>query len=201
GMVPLEYLNYSEITVTRRLFRDGTSEYLINKIPVRLRDVVDFFLGTGVGTKAYSIIEQGRVGMIVTSKPEDRRMLIEEAAGITKYKAKKKAAERKMDGTRQNLLRVTDVLGELDKQLGSLRDRGGHAAARAGARGRGGAARGAGGRVGLGGRRPGGAVGARGGGAGAAHRADARAGLDRGSAQADRGGGQRDRARRGGSQE
>ena len=121
GRVPIEYLNYSEITVTRRLYRDGTSEYLLNKIPVRLRDVVDLFLGTGIGTKAYSIIEQGRIGLIVSSKPEDRRLLIEEAAGITKYKLKKKAAERKMDATRQNLLRVTDILGEIDKQLGSLR--------------------------------------------------------------------------------
>src|SRR5215813_11423916 len=121
GRAPIEYLSYAEITVTRRLFRDGVSEYLINKVPVRLRDVVDLFLGTGVGTKAYSIIEQGRIGLIVSSKPEDRRLLIEEAAGITKYKIKKKAAERKMEATRQNLLRVSDILGEIDKQLGSLR--------------------------------------------------------------------------------
>jgi chromosome segregation protein len=121
GRVPIDYMNFTEIAVSRRLFRDGTSEYLINKVPVRLRDVVDLFLGTGVGTKAYSIIEQGRVGLIVTSKPEDRRMLIEEAAGITKYKLKKRAAERKMEATRQNLLRVSDVLGEVERRLGSLR--------------------------------------------------------------------------------
>ncbi|MSP60201.1 MAG: chromosome segregation protein SMC [Myxococcales bacterium] len=121
GRVPVEYLAYSEITVTRKLFRDGTSEYWINKTPCRLRDVTDFFLGTGIGAKAYSIIEQGRVGMIVSSKPEDRRFLIEEAAGITKYKQKKKAAEKKMDSTRQNLLRVSDVVAEIEKQLGSLR--------------------------------------------------------------------------------
>jgi chromosome segregation protein len=121
GRVPIEYLAYSEITVTRKLFRDGTSEYWINKTPCRLRDVTDFFLGTGAGAKAYSIIEQGRVGMIVTSKPEDRRFLIEEAAGITKYKVKKKAAEKKMESTRQNLLRVSDVIAEIEKQLGSLR--------------------------------------------------------------------------------
>ncbi len=121
GQVPVEYLSYAEITVTRRLFRDGTSEYLINKIPVRLRDVVDFFLGTGVGTKAYSIIEQGRVGMIVTSKPEDRRMLIEEAAGITKFKHKKKAAERKMEQTRANLLRVGDLVSEIERSIASLK--------------------------------------------------------------------------------
>ncbi len=121
GRVPLEYLAYSEIAVTRKLYRDGTSEYFLNKVPCRLRDVTDFFLGTGIGAKAYSIIEQGRVGMIVSSKPEDRRFLIEEAAGITKYKLKKKAAEKKMEATRQNLLRVSDVVAEIEKQLGSLR--------------------------------------------------------------------------------
>ena len=121
GNVPLEYMAYSEISVTRKLYRDGTSEYYLNKTPCRLRDISDFFMGTGIGTKAYSIIEQGRVGMIVSSKPEDRRFLIEEAAGITKYKVKKKAAEKKMDGTRQNLLRVSDVVAEIEKQLGSLR--------------------------------------------------------------------------------
>jgi chromosome segregation protein len=121
GRVPIEYLAYSEIAVTRRLHRDGTSEYFLNKTPCRLRDITDFFLGTGIGAKAYSIIEQGRVGMIVSSKAEDRRFLIEEAAGITKYKVKKKAAEKKMEATRQNLLRVSDVLAEIEKQLASLR--------------------------------------------------------------------------------
>ncbi|MCB9558698.1 MAG: chromosome segregation protein SMC [Deltaproteobacteria bacterium] len=121
GRVPPEYLSYEEITVTRRLHRDGTSEYLINRLPVRLRDVTNLFLGTGVGTKAYSIIEQGRVGLIVSAKPEDRRYFLEEAAGITKYRRRKAAAERKMDATRQNLLRVTDVLEEIEKRLGLLR--------------------------------------------------------------------------------
>src|SRR5204863_3006645 len=121
GRVPVDYLSFSEITVTRRLHRDGTSEYLLNKAPCRLRDVTDFFLGTGLGARAYAIIEQGRVGMIVSSKPEDRRALIEEAAGITKFKLKKKAAEKKMEWTRQNLLRVSDVIAEIEKQLGSLR--------------------------------------------------------------------------------
>src|SRR4051812_6601868 len=121
GRVPVEYVPYAEIAVTRKLYRDGTSEYFLNKTPCRLKDVTEFFLGTGVGAKAYSIIEQGRVGMIVTSKPEDRRSLIEEAAGISKYKMKKKAAEKKMDSTRQNLLRVSDVVAEIEKQLGSLR--------------------------------------------------------------------------------
>lgn len=117
----IDFGQYSEVQITRRLFRDGTSQYLLNKVPCRLRDVTDFFLGTGVGTKAYSIIEQGRVGQIVSSRPQDRRTIIEEAAGITKFKAKKKAAERKLDQTRQNLLRVSDIVTELDKRMGTLR--------------------------------------------------------------------------------
>ena len=121
GRMPVEYLDYSEIAVTRRLLRDGTSEYLINKVPVRLMDITNIFLGTGVGTKAYSIIEQGRIGIIVSARPEDRRHFIEEAAGITKYQRRKKTAERRMDRTRQNLLRVSDVLEEIGKRLSSLR--------------------------------------------------------------------------------
>ncbi len=119
-LVPPEYRGLSEISVTRRLFRDGTSEYLINKQLMRLRDVVDLFLGTGIGTKSYSIIEQGRVGLIVTAKPEDRRSLIEDAAGISKYKARKKQAERRLEAAEQNLLRVSDISGELKKRIGSL---------------------------------------------------------------------------------
>jgi chromosome segregation protein len=111
----------AEIVVTRRLFRDGQSDYLLNGVPCRLRDVVEFFLGTGVGSKAYAIIEQGRIGFIVSSRPEERRGLIDEAAGITKYKAKKKAAERRMESTRQHLLRVSDIIGEIEGRLRSLR--------------------------------------------------------------------------------
>ena len=107
GGVPWGAVGPEEVVVTRRLHRDGTSEYLLGGVPCRLRDIVDFFLGTGVGTKAYSIIEQGRIGFIVSSRPEDRRGLIDEAAGITKYKAKKKLAERRMEATKQHLLRVT----------------------------------------------------------------------------------------------
>jgi chromosome segregation protein len=119
--VPLEYKDYAEIAVTRRLHRTGDSEYLINKTPVRLRDVTDLFLGTGIGTKAYSIVEQGKIGLIVSAKPEDRRMLIEEAAGITKFKARKKQAEKKMEMTQQNLLRVGDIVAEIERNLGSLK--------------------------------------------------------------------------------
>jgi chromosome segregation protein len=119
--LPPEYKDYPEIAVTRRLFRDGTSEYMLNKTQVRLRDVTELFLGTGVGTKAYSIVEQGRIGQIVSSRPEDRRLFIEEAAGVTKYKQRRKQAERKMELTRQNLLRITDIVSEIDRSRASLK--------------------------------------------------------------------------------
>jgi chromosome segregation protein len=121
GGVPWGAAAPEDIVVTRRLYRDGNSEYLLNGVPSRLRDVVEFFLGTGVGSKAYAIIEQGRIGFIVSSRPEDRRGLIDEAAGITRYKSKKKAAERRMDSTRQHLLRVSDIIGEIEGRLRSLR--------------------------------------------------------------------------------
>jgi chromosome segregation protein len=119
--LPLEYKDYAEIAVTRRLHRTGESEYLINKTAVRLRDVTDLFLGTGAGTKAYSIVEQGKIGLIVSAKPEDRRLLIEEAAGITKFKSRKKQAEKKMELTQQNLLRVGDIVAEIERSLASLK--------------------------------------------------------------------------------
>src|SRR5262245_8034231 len=119
--LPPEYKDYPEIGVTRRLFRDGTSEYLINKTQVRLRDITELFLGTGVGTKAYSIVEQGRIGQIVSARPEDRRLFLEEAAGITKYKQRRKQAERKMDLTRQNLLRINDIVSEIDRNRAALK--------------------------------------------------------------------------------
>ena len=119
--VPLEYKEYAEIAVTRRLQRTGESDYIINKTPVRLRDITDLFLGTGAGTKAYSIVEQGTIGLIVSAKPEDRRLLIEEAAGITKFKSRKKQAEKKMELTQQNLLRVGDIVAEIERNLASLK--------------------------------------------------------------------------------
>jgi chromosome segregation protein len=119
--LPPEFAAFAEIAVSRRLFRDGTSEYLINRTQVRLRDVQDLFLGTGVGSKAYSIVEQGRIGQIVTARPEDRRSFLEEAAGITKYKKHRRDAERKMDQTRQNLLRVSDIIAEIDRTRSSLK--------------------------------------------------------------------------------
>ncbi len=120
GKVPALYSQFSEISITRRLYRSGDSEYLINKTPCRLRDIYDVFLGTGVGTKAYSIVEQGQIGQVILSKPEDRRRIIEEAAGISKFKARKEAALRKMEATQGNLTRLEDVLGELSRQINSL---------------------------------------------------------------------------------
>jgi chromosome segregation protein len=119
--LPLEYRDYAEIAVTRRLYRDGTSEYLVNKTQVRLKDITDLFLGTGVGTKAYSIIEQGKVGLIVSARPEDRRLFIEEAAGITKYKHRRKQTEQKMEQTRQNLARISDIIAEIERNMASLK--------------------------------------------------------------------------------
>ena len=119
--LPPEYRDFAEIAIARRLYRDGTSEYLVNRTQVRLRDITDLFLGTGVGTKAYSIVEQGRIGQIVSARAEDRRLFIEEAAGITKYKQRRKQAERKMEQTRQNLLRITDIVSEIERSRNSLK--------------------------------------------------------------------------------
>ena len=120
GRSPAEYSSLSEIMVTRRLFRSGESEYAINKTDCRLKDVIDLFLGTGVGSKAYSIVEQGKVDELVNSKPEDRRSLIEEAAGTSKYKSRKIVAEKKLERTQQNLLRVTDIVREIERQIRSM---------------------------------------------------------------------------------
>ena len=118
--LPAAYQGFGEITVGRRLFRTGESEYLVNGVQARLLDVNDIFFGSGIGRTAYSIIEQGRIGQIVSARPEDRRAVIEEAAGITKYKRRREAAERKLEATQQNLLRVADIVQELGKQLESL---------------------------------------------------------------------------------
>ncbi|MCP4606150.1 MAG: chromosome segregation protein SMC [Proteobacteria bacterium] len=115
------WVDSSEIAITRRLHRDEMSEYLINKVPCRRMDITDLLLGTGGGARAYSIIEQGRIGIIVSSRSEDRRSMIEEAAGITKYKSARRTAERRMEQTRQNLLRVTDVVTEMERTLASLK--------------------------------------------------------------------------------
>jgi chromosome segregation protein len=120
GRIPAKYLNFSEIQVTRRLYRDGESEYLLNKTPCRLMDITELFMDTGVGARAYSIIEQGRIGMILMAKPEERRFLIEEAAGVTKYKSRRQLALKKIESTRQNLLRISDIVSEIQRQLNAL---------------------------------------------------------------------------------
>src|SRR5579862_4546808 len=100
----------SGITITRRLFRSGESEYLIDGRQARLRDIQDIFMGSGLGPESYAIIEQGRIGQILSSKPQDRRAVIEEAAGITKYKSRRRLAEARLESARQNLARVFDIL-------------------------------------------------------------------------------------------
>ncbi|MBI4551487.1 MAG: chromosome segregation protein SMC [Candidatus Latescibacteria bacterium] len=117
-LLPIEY---SEVTITRRVFRSGESEYLLNKVPCRLKDITDLFLDTGMGTHAYSMIEQSMVDAIVNGSPLERRLLIEEAAGINKYKTRRKLAERKLESTEHDLVRIADILDEVDKQAGALR--------------------------------------------------------------------------------
>jgi chromosome segregation protein len=111
----------SEVTITRRLFRSGESEYLIDGRNARLRDIQDLFSGTGLGPESYAIIEQGRIGQILSNKPADRRAIIEEAAGIGKYKTRKRLAESKLESAKQNLSRVFDILEEVGRQVNSLK--------------------------------------------------------------------------------
>jgi chromosome segregation protein len=120
-------VSYNEVTVTRRIFRDGGSEYFINKVPCRLKDIQQLFMGTGVGRTSYSILAQGHITQILSTKPEDRRLIFEEAAGITKYKAQKKESLRKLEYTEQNLLRVADLIREVKRQIGSLQRQAGKA--------------------------------------------------------------------------
>ncbi len=112
--------DYHEVTITRRVYRDGSGEYFINKQQSRLKDVQHLFMGTGIGTSSYSVMAQGQIDAILSSKPEDRRAVFEEAAGITKFKADRKDALRKIEQTEQNLLREADVLREMKRQIASL---------------------------------------------------------------------------------
>jgi chromosome segregation protein len=110
-----------EVVVSRRLYRSGQSEYLINGRTARLRDIQDMFMGVGLGPDSYAIIEQGRIGQILSTKPMERRAIIEEAAGVTKFKTKKRLAEAKLESSKINLSRVNDIVVEVEKQLGSLK--------------------------------------------------------------------------------
>src|SRR5438876_891999 len=116
-----------EVEVTRRLYRSGESEYLIDGQISRLRDVHDLLMDTGLGQKAYAIIEQGKIGMILSTRPTDRRQLIEEAAGITKYRSRRRAAELKLEAAQQNLTRIDDIVFEVEKQRGTLKRQAGKA--------------------------------------------------------------------------
>ncbi len=115
--IPLEY---NEISITRRVFRSGEGEYLINKAPARLKDVKELFMGTGLGVSTYSVMAQGQMDQIIMSKPTERRAIFEEAAGITKYKARKLEALRKLDATDQNLIRISDIIAEIKRQISTL---------------------------------------------------------------------------------
>jgi chromosome segregation protein len=116
-VLPIEF---SEITVTRRLYRSGESEYLINKIPYRLKDISELFMDTGIGKDGYSLIGQGKIDEILSTKSEDRRNLFEEAAGIVKYRTRKQEAEKKLENTEQNIIRITDIINELEEQIEPL---------------------------------------------------------------------------------
>jgi chromosome segregation protein len=118
---PKEFSHLSELSVTRRLYRSGESEYLINNVPCRLKDIQDIFMDTGLGNRAYSVIGQGKISAIVEQKPEETRVMLEEAAGITKYRKKVDETQRKIDLTKGNLQRVEDILGEVEKQMRSLK--------------------------------------------------------------------------------
>jgi len=121
GTAPEVLRDFSEIMLTRRLYRSGESAYFINKQPCRLKDIHNIFLGSGTGAKSYSVIQQGNVGAIIDAGPEERRIFIEEAAGITRYKNRKKEALRKVESTNQNLLRVSDIMAEVKRQMDGLK--------------------------------------------------------------------------------
>ena len=120
GSAPEELKDFTEIMLSRRLYRSGESGYFLNKQPCRLKDIYNVFLGSGLGTKSYSIIQQGNIGAIIDAGPEERRYFIEEAAGTTRYKNRKTEALRKVESTNQNLLRVSDIITEISRQMASL---------------------------------------------------------------------------------
>ncbi|MGD9280980.1 MAG: AAA family ATPase, partial [Desulfobacterales bacterium] len=121
GDSPEELKEFTEINLTRRLYRSGESAYFLNKQPCRLKDIHNVFWGSGLGSKSYAIIQQGRIGAITDANPEELRFFVEEAAGVTRYKNRKNEALRKIDTTQSNLLRVTDIISEIKRQMASLK--------------------------------------------------------------------------------
>src|ERR1044072_3473990 len=122
GRIGGQWGQYGELSIKRVLTREGDSTYYINNIPVRRRDIHDLFLGTGLGPRAYAIIEQGMISRVIEAKPEELRIFLEEAAGVSKYKERRKETEGRLSDTRENLSRVEDIRQELDKQLEHLRE-------------------------------------------------------------------------------
>src|SRR5437870_8278064 len=120
-------VDWHDVRVTRRVYRDGNSEYLLNKTSCRLRDIQSLFADTGIARSAYSMMEQGKIDMVLSSRPEDRRAVFEEAAGVTKYKTQKRGALRKLEATEANLLRIGDIIKEVKRQIGSLQRQAGKA--------------------------------------------------------------------------
>ncbi|MGD9310602.1 MAG: AAA family ATPase, partial [Desulfosarcina sp.] len=121
GSMPEAYRDFSEVMVTRRLYRSGETAYLINKQPCRLKDIHNIFMGSGVGARTYAVIQQGNIGAITDAGPDERRVFIEEAAGVMRYKMRKTEALRKVKATNQNLLRVKDIITEIDRQMNGLK--------------------------------------------------------------------------------
>ena len=118
GKLPIEY---SEVTVTRKIYRSGETGYFINKTPCRLKDVLELFMDTGIGKDGYSIIGQGKIDEILSNKSEDRRKIFEEAAGIVKYRTRKEESEKKLEQTKLNLLRINDILSEIESNIEPLK--------------------------------------------------------------------------------
>ena len=119
GKLPIEY---NEVTITRRLYRTGETGYFINKTPCRLKDVLELFMDTGIGKDGYSIIGQGKIDEILSNKSEDRRRIFEEAAGIVKYRTRKQESERKLEQTKLNLLRINDIITEIEANMEPLKE-------------------------------------------------------------------------------
>src|SRR5215471_1259592 len=121
GGLPEPYSALSEIAITRRVYRSSESEYLINKIPCRLKDITEFFMAAQIHSRGYALVEQGRIEEIIQAKPTEIRTMVEEAAGLALFKGRREISERKLERVRENLTRIEDIVAELDRQLNSVR--------------------------------------------------------------------------------